>query len=593
MTRIIQRNDLSTNWTANNPILAIGEVGWETDTKKFKLGDGATAWTSLAYAGAGESELDKYLSATATDSTVTLSANNKSLKIDAPTIEVGENLVDELGANSNLYLKQDTVEAGTNVTIEKTSTGVKINSTGGGETIDAYTKAETDGLLAKKENTFEPTVPLKFTSHPAVIKTGVIIANNSITNSDTGWIYQEGSAARFYLSGNLASKVVVPYKFGQVVKYPAGSGGVGGGIAFGYPTADGTGFVAYGVFLPCSMFYSGSNINKYSGGFVLASPSPLSNNTVNYYPNPAEGANAIISSNGEVYNYAQLTGGADDDFVALQNSFIAMNDSTQRVIMTSVFRDSNLYTGAIDEMKSKITHVLYLFGTANNTYSIENVQMFDIAPRMSWGEEGYRAWEANLGDNILDLTSDGGTVSLDLNVGSGLSVVDNKLVADNQIPSNNITTSNLVANLPIGSSTQEGIVQVDGTTIVSNDGVISAIGGGSSAPENMVTTDTEQNITGLKTFGEAGVRVSNSNFLGIVQTRNDNGNLVLGAMKNDYTNNNIYTFSSGMNNQEAQIEIGSNIALHTGNAFKQIKVTQAEYDALTTKDTNTMYIIIG
>jgi hypothetical protein len=44
------RRDTAANWTAANPILASGEMGFETDTGKFKIGDGATAWTSLLYA---------------------------------------------------------------------------------------------------------------------------------------------------------------------------------------------------------------------------------------------------------------------------------------------------------------------------------------------------------------------------------------------------------------------------------------------------------------------------------------------------------------------------------------------------------------
>ena len=47
---IIQlRRDTAANWTATNPILAAGETGVETDTGKFKIGDGTTAWTSLAF----------------------------------------------------------------------------------------------------------------------------------------------------------------------------------------------------------------------------------------------------------------------------------------------------------------------------------------------------------------------------------------------------------------------------------------------------------------------------------------------------------------------------------------------------------------
>jgi len=36
--------------TANNKTLAAGEIGFETDTRKWKFGDGSTAWNSLPYA---------------------------------------------------------------------------------------------------------------------------------------------------------------------------------------------------------------------------------------------------------------------------------------------------------------------------------------------------------------------------------------------------------------------------------------------------------------------------------------------------------------------------------------------------------------
>lgn len=49
-TRIQIRRDTSANWEANNPVLALGEPGLETDTFIIKYGDGSTAWNSLPYA---------------------------------------------------------------------------------------------------------------------------------------------------------------------------------------------------------------------------------------------------------------------------------------------------------------------------------------------------------------------------------------------------------------------------------------------------------------------------------------------------------------------------------------------------------------
>lgn len=43
------RKGTAAQWTSANPILALGEMGIETDTRRSKFGDGVTAWTSLGY----------------------------------------------------------------------------------------------------------------------------------------------------------------------------------------------------------------------------------------------------------------------------------------------------------------------------------------------------------------------------------------------------------------------------------------------------------------------------------------------------------------------------------------------------------------
>jgi len=43
------RNDTASNWATENPTLAQGEVGIETDTRLIKVGDGSTAWNDLDY----------------------------------------------------------------------------------------------------------------------------------------------------------------------------------------------------------------------------------------------------------------------------------------------------------------------------------------------------------------------------------------------------------------------------------------------------------------------------------------------------------------------------------------------------------------
>lgn len=47
------RRGTAAAWTSANPTLAAGEIGYETDTLAYKIGTGAAAWTSLAYATLG------------------------------------------------------------------------------------------------------------------------------------------------------------------------------------------------------------------------------------------------------------------------------------------------------------------------------------------------------------------------------------------------------------------------------------------------------------------------------------------------------------------------------------------------------------
>lgn len=49
MTHIQQRRDQAADWTSVNPVLFDGEAGHESDTGRWKLGDGTTAWNDLPY----------------------------------------------------------------------------------------------------------------------------------------------------------------------------------------------------------------------------------------------------------------------------------------------------------------------------------------------------------------------------------------------------------------------------------------------------------------------------------------------------------------------------------------------------------------
>ena len=81
MAQIIRtRRDIKTNWETENPVLALGEQGYETDTGKLKFGDGNTSWNNLPYfRGALTEELEEKLNSVPTPSNIVVIENISSL----------------------------------------------------------------------------------------------------------------------------------------------------------------------------------------------------------------------------------------------------------------------------------------------------------------------------------------------------------------------------------------------------------------------------------------------------------------------------------------------------------------------------------
>jgi hypothetical protein len=62
-TRIQLRRGTASEWTTSNPVLSAGELGFETDTTKFKIGDGTTNWNGLNYLDYTDQRVDDRIAA--------------------------------------------------------------------------------------------------------------------------------------------------------------------------------------------------------------------------------------------------------------------------------------------------------------------------------------------------------------------------------------------------------------------------------------------------------------------------------------------------------------------------------------------------
>lgn len=74
-TRIQLRRDTDANWSSNNPVLAVGEIGFNTDNFDFKIGNGINNWNNLSYFSA-------LISSAITTQTIATEAESESGEIN-------------------------------------------------------------------------------------------------------------------------------------------------------------------------------------------------------------------------------------------------------------------------------------------------------------------------------------------------------------------------------------------------------------------------------------------------------------------------------------------------------------------------------
>ena len=87
--KIQVRRGTASAWTSANTLLSQGEIGFETDTNKFKIGDGVNHWADLDYfvgsTNIGAS-LEDYIPLTAlgaADGVAQLNSDRKSTRLNS------------------------------------------------------------------------------------------------------------------------------------------------------------------------------------------------------------------------------------------------------------------------------------------------------------------------------------------------------------------------------------------------------------------------------------------------------------------------------------------------------------------------------
>ena len=398
--------------------------------------DGTTTISSTGGGGGGSSPLDNYIEGSTTENVTTISAKNgKALELSAPTIAVGDNLVNEInGANTQLYLKQGDIAAGNNVTVEKTATGVKISSTGGTSTDVPIATTEIAGKVKPDGTTITITEDGTISS----VGGGSSEPPANMVTTDTTQTISGGKT----FTSNLSAKAPIYASNGIAIKCTNNSP-ISQGLSIsnedmvgrefnisvndaGQANISGTTLNIGDVSL--TTYVSGRNINMTTG----------------------DTGNLVVNTNNpiKVHNKTANT----DDIVLVQGNIKAGNN-------VSLTKDTT--TGDIT-----------ISSTGGGGSTPANMVTTDTDQFITGTKSFYKSinFKGSETDNYYSMiTNTGGSLKLQAQYGNP-------------------------AGLNVGSSS---LTYTDANGIDHN---LLESGGSSEPPANMVTTDTDQDITGIKTF---------------------------------------------------------------------------------------------
>jgi hypothetical protein len=180
-TRMQQRRGTAAQWTSANPILAAGEIGFETDTGKFKMGNGSSAWSALSYF-ADSSDFDTTAIESTIDSKVATAVNN--LVAGAPAaLDTLNEIADAIDNNSTFAA---TIIGSINAKANGTDLTAHTTST-----INVHGIANTSELATGTDVSTAQTAAQQYADGAVNTHNGVTTSVHGISNT-ANLVYQVG-----------------------------------------------------------------------------------------------------------------------------------------------------------------------------------------------------------------------------------------------------------------------------------------------------------------------------------------------------------------------------------------------------------------
>jgi hypothetical protein len=186
-TRMQQRRGTAAQWTSANPILNAGEMGWESDTNKFKIGDGTNHWADIDYFIDQSSTVNPAFGSSITFEGATANDYETTLAVTDPTADRTITLPNATGTvvladgSGNVTVSGNLTVQGTTTTIDSSTIAVTNSFTFEGSTADDY-----ETTLTVTDPTADRTITLPNVSG-TVITTGNL-SGTGATATELGYL---------------------------------------------------------------------------------------------------------------------------------------------------------------------------------------------------------------------------------------------------------------------------------------------------------------------------------------------------------------------------------------------------------------------
>ena len=128
VTQIQVRRGTASQWTSANPTLASGEWGYESDTGKVKIGNGSTAWASLAYTGASTGTVTSITAGTGLSGGTITTSGTIAIDSTVATLTGSQTLTNKTLTDAKINLAFDAETASYTAVLANNSQVVTMNN---------------------------------------------------------------------------------------------------------------------------------------------------------------------------------------------------------------------------------------------------------------------------------------------------------------------------------------------------------------------------------------------------------------------------------------------------------------------------------